>query len=141
MWQSCLTLYASCSVQSRWADVDLLACQDRRAVVRVLLAPVDGMHQRCGAMVYRGDQLALAVGILNQAPQLGVEGPVPCNPMAACAHKPKLLANGTELRSKYTAELGSGKWKLSLCCNLASLIRLVSLRLRGCSASVRLTEV
>ena len=64
----------------------LLAGQKGRAVVRVILAPVDGMHERRGAMVYRGDQLAQAVGVLNQAPQLRVEGPIPCNAVATCMH-------------------------------------------------------
>ena len=64
----------------------LLARQDGRAIVRVLLAPVDGMHQRSRAMVHRGNQLALLVGILDQAPQLRVEGPIPCDAMATCIH-------------------------------------------------------
>ena len=82
-------------MQSRWADLHLLACQDWRAVVGVLLAPVDGMHQCSGAMVYCGYQLALLVGIFNQAPQLWVEGPIPCDAMATCIHG-RLSANNTK---------------------------------------------
>lgn len=71
-------------LQRRWARVHLLARQDRHAVVRVLLAPVDGMHQRGGAVVHCRDQLALLVSVLDQAPQLWIKGPIPCNAMPPC---------------------------------------------------------